>query len=167
MTSAATNKSKKKPNPHELLFSRPGYLVRRLHQLHVSMFFEMCGDLGITPVQFGILTILGEGEMFEQVVLGEELGVDRSTMSNVVARLESRNLIGREASRRDGRSKCVWITAKGRKCLEDAQAQVEKVQGELVSALPEGEREQFVRNLRRLVEAANGSGRTTLRLAKV
>jgi len=167
MFSTATNKSEKKPSPHELLLSRPGYLIRRLHQLHVSMFFEMCAGLNITPVQFGILTILGEDKPFEQVSLGNELGIDRSTMSNVIARLESRNLIRRQASKQDGRSKCVRITAKGKKCLDHAREQVEKVQHELVSPLAEGEQEQFVRSLRRLVEAANGNGRTTLRLFSV
>jgi len=167
VASTALKKDLTRPSPHEILFSRPGYLIRRLNQLHVSMFFETCADLNITPVQYGILTILGAGESYEQVTLGEELGIDRSTLSNVIERLESRKLVRRQVSKGDARAKSVSITAKGRKCLENAQAQVESVQEQLVSTLPPGERDRFIRNLRRLVEAANDSGRTTLRLVSV
>ena len=36
------------------LWSRPGFLVRRLNQIHYAMFFEECAESGITPVHSGI-----------------------------------------------------------------------------------------------------------------
>src|SRR5579872_284415 len=40
------------------LWSRPGYLVRRLHQIHTALFAEECKAFAITPVQYGLLTAL-------------------------------------------------------------------------------------------------------------
>lgn len=43
---------------HGVLWSRPGYLVRRLNQVHYALFFEECGDARMTPVQYGLLSAL-------------------------------------------------------------------------------------------------------------
>jgi hypothetical protein len=40
------------------LWSRPGYLIRRLHQIHCALFLEECRESGLTPVQYGLLTAL-------------------------------------------------------------------------------------------------------------
>ena len=33
------------------LWSRPGFLIRRLHQLHIAIFLEECGDYDVTLVE--------------------------------------------------------------------------------------------------------------------
>ena len=40
------------------LQERPGFLIRRLHQIHVALFMEECAAESITPVQYSILTAL-------------------------------------------------------------------------------------------------------------
>src|SRR6266496_2668773 len=47
------------PDPSRL-WGRPGFLIRRLHQIHYGLFFEECGHATITPLQFGMLTVLAE-----------------------------------------------------------------------------------------------------------
>jgi len=32
------------------LASRPGFLIRRLHQIHLSLFAEECASFKVTPV---------------------------------------------------------------------------------------------------------------------
>ena len=44
--------------PLTTLWERPGYLIRRLHQIHVAIFLEECADHGITPVQYAVMTAL-------------------------------------------------------------------------------------------------------------
>ena len=39
------------------LSDRPGFLVRRLHQIHLALFAEECAGLDITPVQYSIMTV--------------------------------------------------------------------------------------------------------------
>ncbi len=40
------------------LNERPGYLIRRLHQIHVALFQEVCAGLEITPLQYSLLSAL-------------------------------------------------------------------------------------------------------------
>lgn len=73
----------------ELLWARPGFLVRRLHQIHVAMFFEECKAPNITPVQYAILTVLSVLPGLDQTSLGQEVGLDRTTTMDVVRRLKT------------------------------------------------------------------------------
>ncbi len=63
----------------ELLFARPGFLVRRLHQIHYALFFEECKSQNVTPVQYGILTAVSVLPDLDQTSLGQEVGLDRTT----------------------------------------------------------------------------------------
>ena len=56
------------------LWSRPGFLVRRLHQIHAAMFAEECGAFNITPIQYGLMTILLEQPGLEPDFPGQRIG---------------------------------------------------------------------------------------------
>ena len=58
------------------LWQRPGFLIRRVNQIHIAMFFESCKDFAITPVQYGLLTTLAERPNLDQTSLCAEVGVD-------------------------------------------------------------------------------------------
>ena len=75
------------------LFKRPGFLLRRMHQIHLALFAEECGTFDITPVQYSIMTVAGAQPNLDQAQLAYEVGVDRATLANVVARLESKGLV--------------------------------------------------------------------------
>ena len=85
------------------LWARPGYLVRRLHQIHYALFFEECAAFDITPVQYGLLTTLAQNPDMDQNSLGRELGIDRTNVADVLNRLAKRGLVARERSRTDRR----------------------------------------------------------------
>src|SRR5690606_29841789 len=76
----------------QALWSRPGFLVRRLNQIHYALFFEECKSHNITPVQYGILTALSLSPWLDQTQIGLELGLDRTTTADVVKRLQERGL---------------------------------------------------------------------------
>ena len=40
------------------LWERPGFLIRRLHQIHVALFLEECREFDVTPVQYALMTAL-------------------------------------------------------------------------------------------------------------
>jgi hypothetical protein len=44
-----TRPGKEPGRPYADLWSRPGYLVRRMHQIHVGLFWEECHRYDITP----------------------------------------------------------------------------------------------------------------------
>jgi DNA-binding MarR family transcriptional regulator len=97
---------------------RPGFLIRRLHQIHLALFAEECAPLGITPVQYSILSVAAAQPGLEQARLGYEVGVDRTTLANVVARLEARGLLLRAQGTADRRLKHVTLTTAGLDVLD-------------------------------------------------
>lgn len=70
---------------------------------------------GYSPPQFAVLerlARLGEGQT--PISIADAFGWPKTTMSHTVAVLESRGLVRLEPNPRDGRSKCLWLTPKGR-----------------------------------------------------
>jgi DNA-binding MarR family transcriptional regulator len=143
---------------------RPGFLIRRLHQIHLALFAEECGAFNVTPVQFSILTAAAAQPGLEQARLAHEVGVDRTTLANVVARLEGRGLVRRTPSRDDRRIKRVTITARGRKLLARMDGPARRAHARTIAALAPAGRARFLKSLANLVDAGNAHGRAPLRL---
>lgn len=151
-------------NPaRELMWQRPGFLVRRLHQIHLSMFLEECKDYQITPVQYGILSTLSVMPTLDQTTLGAELGLDRTTTADVVRRLEDRGLVRRAPDPKDRRIRLVELTSDGRTVVDSLRSSMERSQERLLEPLNPAERAMFLHLLNVLVEANNQHGRTVLR----
>lgn len=135
------------------LEDRPGFLIRRLHQIHVALFTEECATAGITPVQYSVLTALDQMGAVEQIALSRAVGLDRTNIADVVARLETRGLVSRSVSARDKRMKLVALTDAGRNLLEQVQHAAARAHERTISALPPKERARFLDALRLLVAA--------------
>jgi DNA-binding MarR family transcriptional regulator len=146
------------------LADRPGFLIRRLHQIHVTLFSEACAAFSITPVQYSVMTALEREGPLDQMSLASEVGIDRANATDVVRRLEERRLIARAASPDDSRLKICSLTAAGRRLAARMRPAVEAAHARTIAALPRTERAAFVASLRRLVQANNALGRTKLRL---
>lgn len=63
----------------EQLYRRPGFMIRRVHQIAVSSLLEETGRLGITNRQWGILFVLKHRPRIDQISVAKLLGLDRST----------------------------------------------------------------------------------------
>ncbi len=146
------------------LSARPGFLIRRMHQIHLALFAEECAGFDITPVQYSIMTVAGAQPRLDQAKLAYEVGVDRATLANVVARLEAKGLLRRMASSSDKRLKLVCLTPPGSELLERMRAPVRRAHDRTIAALPAAERALFTALLVRLVDAQNAQGRAPLRL---
>ncbi len=160
--SAARQAPERRGGPFARLWDRPGYLVRRLHQIHVALFLEECAGSNITPVQFGLLSVLSEGEALDQRALGAKVGIDRTNVADVLARLEAHGLVERSVNPADRRMKLASLTPAGRDFVGRLQASMERAQERLVGPLDAAERRQFLDYLHRLVVANNETGRATL-----
>ncbi len=151
------------PSAYDLAV-RPGFLIRRLHQIHVALFIEECGAFDVTPVQYSIMTAVQAHPGLDQARLGEEVGVDRTTLANVVGRLERRGLLHRRASPDDRRLRLVEITAAGADLLQRMDGPARRAHSRTVAALAPAERRAFVQALAQLVQHGNAHGRAPLRL---
>jgi len=147
----------------ELLFARPGFLIRRLHQIHLALFYEECKAFNVTPVQNAILTAVQVLPDLDQTSLGQEVGLDRTTTADVVKRLEERGLIERRASPDDKRSRHVRLTAEGESVVNSLRASMARSQERLLAPLRPAERTMLMDLMRILVEANNQYSRAVLR----
>ena len=69
------------------LEQRPGYLIRRLHQIHVALFQEQCAAYEITPLQYSLLTALAKRGTADQTALAQDIALDRTTTTGALKRL--------------------------------------------------------------------------------
>lgn len=146
----------------EKLWRRPGFLVRRLHQIHSTLCLEECNIEGITPVQYGILTVLNNRPGIEQRSISYELGIDRTTTADVLRRLEGKQLVKRQVNPNDKRSRQVYITPAGALLMAELDPRMKKAQKRLLEPLSSTEKEQFMRLLTKVVEGNNEHGRAIL-----
>ena len=148
------------------LWQRPGYLVRRVHQLHHALFLEECGAYDVTPVQYGLMTVLSARPDGDQQTLAAEVGLDRANVADVLNRLERRGLVKRRRGALDRRTVVARLTAEGERITRQMHAAMARAQERFLSPLDEGERDVFVKTLLRVIDANNRYGRAVLEAAE-
>ena len=146
------------------LFGRPGFLIRRLHQLHCSLFIEETRGYDITPVQYSLMTALAARGELEQNALALEIGLERSSVAEVVPRLQRRGLLQRRRSPDDGRVRLIRLTRKGAVLLRRMADAVQRAHDRTIDQLGKRDRDWFMLQLIQLVEANNEIGNVPLRL---
>src|SRR3569832_341352 len=77
------------------LEQRPGFLIRRLHQIHVALFQERCAEFDVTPLQYSLLSALAARGMADQTTLAADVALDRTTTTGALKRLQARRFIER------------------------------------------------------------------------
>jgi DNA-binding MarR family transcriptional regulator len=144
------------------LYETPGHLIRRLHQIVVSLCYEGWGELAISPVQYGALMAIRAFPGIDQRGLSRAIAIDRSTIGTVGEQLERRGLIERRTGTRDKRNKELFLTAKGAEVLRRAHPIAWEIQDRVLAPLAPKERREFVRLLAKLVERNNRLSRAPL-----
>lgn len=145
--------------PYADLWSRPGFLVRRLHQIHVGLFADECGEHDITPVQFAILTVLYSGTALDQVTLSNSVGIDRVSGADVIRRLYRRGLVERVHSKEDRRAKLVHITPDGKALVRKMRPNMERAQERFLSPLSEAQQATFMDLVEKIIRVNNDASR--------
>ncbi len=116
-----------------------------------------------------LLAAIAEAEGASQSDLVGATGVDRSTLAEMMARMEHKGLISREAAEDDGRAKSVSLTNEGRRRLEAALPAMRAVDKALLAALPKNRQASFTATLSALAKTAEKQhqiNETALRTAK-
>ena len=129
-----------------------GSLLRRAQQVHVALWARSVSDR-VSSVQFATLELLVHLPGASQKDIGEGLGLDRSTVTDVVRRMERVGLIERTRDPADNRRNVVVLTALGRSEYDDLLPRVLDLQHELVNALTPEETAELRRLLGRVVAA--------------
>ena len=140
----------------------PGHLIRRAHQIAVAIFMDECGAQHLTPVQFACLSGVRSQPGIDATRLAALVAFDRSTLGNVLERLEAKNWVARSPSPEDRRIKILHITPEGEALLDGVAARVEATQERILAPLDAAERATFMRLLVKLVDVNNEASRAPL-----
>jgi DNA-binding MarR family transcriptional regulator len=131
-----------------------GYLIRRTQTRIFGEFETTLADFDFTPGSFGVLTVVRANPGITQVVLAAAFGVDKSTMSPVVVRLEKRGLIRREVLSSDRRCHALYFERSAESSFVAAREKVRAFEAGIAARLTKGEQRELARLLGKLQEAA-------------
>jgi len=135
-----------------VLSNRPGYLVRRLHQLAVSLAAQTLAPYDLTPVQYGVLATVCAWPGIDQVSTAEAVGIDRTTIVSVIDRLERKGLITRSVAPFDKRMRLLEATESGQEILEQLSDSIEQHRLSLLEPLSQAESALFVEMMKRIID---------------
>ena len=155
--------SKPSPITMDAVYAAPGYLFRRMQQIAVSIFVEECRAFDLTPVQYAALVAIHTHPGIDATRLSAVIAFDRSTLGNVIERLESKALIERKPSREDKRVKLLHLTKSGAAVLRDIMPSVEHAQLRMLQPLKPADRKTLLALLTQLVDLNNEASRVPLR----
>lgn len=147
----------------QMLYARPGYLIRRLQQISVAIFLEATAGSNVTPVQYATLIVVHEYPDSDIKRLTNLIAIDRSVLGMVIDRFDKAGLVARRVDPNDRRSRTVRISSAGERKLDELAPKVQKADARIIHDLAPDEWEQFVKYLTQLVHVNNKLSRVPLR----
>ena len=114
---------------------------------------DALAPVGIEPRHFGVLCTLHSSGPLSQGSLGERLGIDRTTMVQLVDELERRGLVERKRNPDDRRSYQLTLTPEGGETWGRAKELAEGSEDQVLAVLDDEERDALRELLARVVLA--------------
>jgi DNA-binding MarR family transcriptional regulator len=130
------------------------HLLHRAQQFAADRFASELARTDLTLRQFALLAAVGEQAGQTQTDLVRATGVDRSTLADMIGRMEDRGLVVRNKAENDRRAKAVTLTAQGRSMLNSAAPSAVAADQALIGALPATKQNGLVSALLLIAEAA-------------
>ena len=113
--------------------------LQRLFRLDISI-----KDITYSQV-LAIISIPNDGvEMSE---LARKLGLDNSTVTRLIVRLEKKDWVGREKSKRDKRAIKVFLKTKGLVIQQDIEKKIESIGEKIKMEIDDEKRESILEHL--------------------
>lgn len=134
-----------------------GYQVRRTQARIFAEFEATLKGFDFTPGSFGVLTLIRANPGITQVALAAAFGVDKSTMSPVIFRLEKRGLVRREVLASDRRCHSLYFDAAGEEVYLAARERVRAFEESVAARLSKPEQRELARLLAKLQGAAGSA----------
>ena len=106
--------------PPPELAGRLGYLLKHAQLGLAALTAAALEPFGLTGRELAVLTVLASGEPASQQEAAQRLGVDRTTMVDLIDVLEDKGLVRRRAHAEDRRRNLIELTEAGRDTLRRA-----------------------------------------------
>lgn len=123
-------------------------LARASHSLTTELTAAL-ESKGISPREHAVLATAITAD-YTQTELARLVGLDKTTMVVTLDELEAAGLAERRPLSSDRRVRVIVVTASGKRKLRDAEAVMQRVREDVLSALPAADRAAFLRGLSRL-----------------
>jgi DNA-binding MarR family transcriptional regulator len=143
--------AKSAPAPLEPFKGSVSHLIHRAEQCAGDIFARVAPSGVVTPRQYAILEEIDANPGISQTGLVDRTGIDRSTLADIVRRMLDKGLVQRERTPEDARAYAVKLTRKGANTLKRMQPVAEKVDKQLLDAIPKEHRDTFVSVLAQMV----------------
>lgn len=148
------------------LAASPSHLLHRAEQLAAVRFTQTVGS-SVTLRQFAVLAAIAESPGLSQSELSAATGVDRSTLADMMGRMQKRGWITRTTSAKDARAHSVRLAASGVTILAAATQHARAADAAVLDLLPRTKRRSFLNTLTKLLKLADeATAREAKRQAK-
>ncbi len=146
------------------IYDMPGHLIRRLHQISVSIFLEEVGKAGfdLTQVQFAALVAIRACPGFDQARIAGLIAYDRVTIGGAIEHLVRKGYVRREINPRDRRARALYLTEEGEAALMRLVPVVRDLQRDILAGLDATEQALFLALLKKATAAGNARSRAPL-----
>ena len=151
-------KRPQRTKPSWPLDQRPGFLIRRLHQIHVALFQNRCAAFEITPLQYSLLSALAKRGTADQTTLAADVALDRTTTTGALKRLQLRKFVERSVHHRDRRAQNCRLTKSGAALLRRMEGSARAAHLETLADLSKADQKRFIAMMRRIVAASSDQG---------
>lgn len=137
-------------NPREC----PYYLVTRASLAATSVFKKAFADAGITevkPAYLGTLMSLWNEDGLKVIELGRRAGLEPSTMTGLIDRMERDGLVRRVPDPEDRRVQRIHLTEFGRTVRDVVASNVDRVMAQILAGIDEKDIAHLKETLRKLL----------------
>lgn len=109
-------------------------------------------ESGITTAQFGVLSVIANGEEVTQKDVATRLGLNQSAITAMVRRLMEMGFVERKGSKTDGRTKILSLTSEGRLICKNTSSPFRKINRQIEAALNDKEIDLFADYLEKITD---------------
>lgn len=134
-------------------------LARRFSQICTAVLADMTAEADLTPLQYAALSYLSDEPDLDQNGLAARLGIDRTSIGQLIDQMERKGLVERRVNGADRRARLLRLSERGSKLRELLRPKAHRVQAHLLRTLTATEREILLELLVRVIEANEGHAR--------
>ena len=127
-----------------------GYLLRRAQATIFREFERSLGDIGLTPGAFGLLMLIRANPGITQMDLANAFGIDKSTLTPVLNRLERGGLVRRKQMAHDRRYNALYFEESQEDFFAGARTRVRNFEQSVADRLSPQEQSELVRLIGKL-----------------
>jgi len=119
---------------------RLGFLMHDVSRLRRKVFDDVMKPVGITRSQWWVMAHLSRHDGMSQSDLADVLELGRAALGGLVDRLEATELVRRESTPADRRTKLVFLTDKGRGLIDTMRGQSDRMSEVILAGLDNDDR---------------------------